>query len=236
MSLPSDIQPGSRGVRTMFDHIAARYELMNSVMTFGRDRAWRRRVLELAAPPAKGSLLDVGTGTGAIARAAAQRRNDLHITGCDFSPRMLEIAKNSPCGDRVAWHLADALALPFPDAVFDCVTSGYLIRNTGAPAAAFREQARILKPGGRLVCLETAPVPSGIMSPLIRFYLRCVLPALGRLLAGAGPAYGYLGATTEEFISPERMAAIIRDEGGLTMEATERRMFGTQAIIAATKR
>lgn len=236
MPLPYEIRPGSRDVRTMFDHIAARYELMNSVMTFGRDRAWRRRVIELAAPPANGSLLDVGTGTGSIAREAARRRNDLRIAGCDFSPQMLDVAKNSRRGDRVAWHLADAFALPFPDATFDCITSGYLIRNTGDPAVAFREQARVLKPGGRIVCLETAPVPAGIWSPVVRLYLRCVLPTLGRLLAGAGSAYNYLGTTTEHFIAPERMAEIITKEAGLKVETIERRMFETQAIVAATKK
>ena len=221
-------------IRRMFGRIAHRYDLMNRLITFGQDRSWRRRVLELADPPWGGSLLDVGTGTGAIARQATRRRTDLHVVGCDFSPRMLGVARTSRGGERVEWERADALDLPFPDQSFDCVTSGYLVRNVADIALAFREQARVLRGGGRVVCLETAPPPSGVLSPLVSFYLHRVLPRIGQLVVGDRRAYRYLTESTLDFLEPQRVAEVM-EGAGLEVECIERRMFGTQTILAAVK-
>lgn len=218
----------------MFGRLSRRYDLMNRLITLGRDGSWRRRVVALAAPPAGGRLLDVGTGTGAIARLAARQHPRLEVVGCDFSPRMLRVAAESPFGDAVRWRLADALELPFPDESFDCVTSGYLLRNVTDVGRALREQARVLRPGGRLVCLETAPPPKGLLRPLLCLYLRQALPRVGRLVVGDAPAYRYLAETTAQFAEPEALAARVRG-AGLEVTSVERRMFGTQTIVAARK-
>ena len=216
-------------VKTMFGRIARRYDLMNRLMTFGRDRAWRRYVVDQAALPPGGKLLDVATGTGDIALEALARDPSLTAVGVDFSAPMMRVGRARPSGERVRWVEADALALPFADATFDAATSGYLLRNVIDPAAAFREQMRVVKPGGRVVCLDTSPPPENALRPLIMIHLRCVIPLLGRLVAGDGAAYNYLPESTQRFKTPEELAALMR-EAGLVDVRYRVFMFGTMAV------
>ncbi len=216
-------------VRAMFGRIAPRYDLMNRLMTFGRDRAWRRYAVEQAALPPGGRLLDVATGTGEIAFEALRQDGGLRVTGADFAPEMMRVGRERPGGERLRWVNADALALPFPDASFDAVTSGYLMRNVIDVARAFREQVRVVRPGGRVVCLETSPPPPGLLSPLVGFYLRAVIPLLGHLIAGDSSAYTYLPESTEAFRSPEELAALMR-AAGLVDVRFRRFMLGTMAV------
>jgi demethylmenaquinone methyltransferase/2-methoxy-6-polyprenyl-1,4-benzoquinol methylase len=216
-------------VRAMFDRIAGRYQLMNALMTFGRDRAWRRAVVLAAALPAGGRLLDLASGTGDIALEVLRHDPGARVTAADFSLEMMRVGRRRPGGERIAWCAADALALPFADGSFDAVTSGYLLRNVADRAGAFREQARVVRPGGRVVCLDTSPPPASALRPLVRFYLRRVIPLLGRLIAGERSAYAYLSASTEGFKAPDELAAIMR-EAGLFGVRYRRFMAGTIAV------
>jgi demethylmenaquinone methyltransferase/2-methoxy-6-polyprenyl-1,4-benzoquinol methylase len=221
-------------VRAMFDRIAGRYRLMNALMTFGRDRLWRRAVVRAAALPAGGRLLDLASGTGDIALEALRQDPGARVTAADFSLEMMRVGRRRPGGERIAWIAADALALPFPDASFDAVTSGYLLRNVADREQAFREQARVVKPGGRVVCLDTSPPPASPLRPLVRLYLRRVIPLLGRLIAGERSAYAYLSASTEGFKAPEELAAIMRS-AGLQQVGYQRFMAGTIAVHVGTR-
>jgi len=221
-------------VRAMFDRIAGRYQLMNALMTFGRDRAWRRAVVLAAALPPGGRLLDLASGTGDIALEALRLDPAARVTAADFSLEMMRVGRRRPGGVRIAWCAADALALPFADASFDAVTSGYLLRNVADRVGAFREQARVVKPGGRVVCLDTSPPPASMLRPLVRLYLRRIIPLLGRLIAGERSAYAYLSASTEGFKTPEELAAIMR-EAGLVEVGCRRFMAGTIAVHAGTR-
>lgn len=223
-----------RDVRAMFDRIAGRYQLMNALMTFGRDRAWRRAVVRAAALPSGGRLLDLASGTGDIALEALREDPGLRVVAADFSLEMMRVGRRRPGGGRIAWCAADALTLPFADATFDAVTSGYLLRNVADRAGAFREQARVVRPGGRVVCLDTSPPPRSALRPLVRLYLRRVIPLLGRLVAGDRSAYAYLSASTEGFKTPEQLAAIMR-EAGLADVRCERFMAGTIAVHVGTR-
>ena len=216
-------------VRAMFDRIAGRYQLMNALMTFGRDRAWRRAVVLAAALPAGGRLLDLASGTGDIALEALRLVAGVRVTAADFSLEMIRIGRRRPGGDRIAWCAADALSLPFADAGFDAVTSGYLLRNVADRVGAFREQARVVRPGGRVVCLDTSPPPASPLRPIVRLYLRRIIPLLGRLIAGDRSAYAYLSASTEGFKAPDELAAIMR-EAGLIGVRYRRFMAGTIAV------
>jgi len=222
-------RPVPHDVRAMFDRIAGRYRLMNVLMTFGRDRAWRRAVVDEAALPAGGRLLDLASGTGDIALEALRRDPDLRVIAADFSLEMMRVGRRRPDGGRVAWCAADALALPFADASFDAVTSGYLLRNVADRGRAFREQARVVRPGGRVVCLDTSPPPPSPLRPLVRLHLRRIIPLLGRLIAGDRSAYAYLSASTEGFTEPQRLAAIMR-EAGLVEVRYRSFMAGTIAV------
>lgn len=216
-------------IQAMFARIAGRYDLLNRLMTFGRDRAWRRFVVDQAALPAGGRLLDLGSGTGDIALEALRRAGNATVVGADFTLPMMEVGRSRPGGERVLWCGADALRLPFPDAAFDAVTSGYLLRNVADARAAFREQARVVRPAGRVVCLDTSPPPRNLARPFVLFQLRCVIPLLGRLIARDAAAYRYLPESTRRFKTPEELAALMR-EAGLEDVRWRSFMFGSIAV------
>jgi demethylmenaquinone methyltransferase/2-methoxy-6-polyprenyl-1,4-benzoquinol methylase len=219
------------GVRHMFGRIAGRYVLMNSLMTFGRDRAWRRLVVQAAALPRGGKLLDIATGPGDIALEALRADPTLNAVGADFSLAMMRAGQARPNGASIRWCGADALALPFPDEMFDAVTSGFLIRNLpgGRVVDVFVEQARVLKPGGRVICLDTSPPPDNALRPLVNFHFQRVIPALGALISGHRDAYTYLPDSTVAFKTPGELAASMR-EAGLRDVTYHRLMLGTVAI------
>ena len=218
----------------MFDRIAVSYGRMNFLMTFGRDRAWRRAVVREAALPSGGRLLDLAAGTGDIALEALRQDPAARVTAADFSLGMMRVGRGRPGGDRIAWCAADAFSLPFADATFDAVTSGYLLRNVADRVGAFREQARVVRPGGRVVCLDTAPPPPSPLRPFVRFHLRRVIPLLGRVVAGDRPAYAYLASSTEGFKSPPELAAIMR-EAGLVEVRHRSFMGGSIAVHTGTR-
>lgn len=223
---PADRRAGA--VRAMFAAIAPRYDLMNRLMTAGMDQSWRREVIRRAAPAAGRRLLDLGAGTGDLAREALRQCPDALVVAADFTlEMMLTGKKNNACPNR--WSAADALQLPFPSGSFDAVVSGFLLRNVVDLDQALAEQYRILRPGGRLVCLDTTRPGASLLSPLIRFHMRRVIPFLGGLLAGDRAAYTYLPETSESFLAAEDLLARVR-AAGFTGAGFRRVNFGTIAI------
>jgi demethylmenaquinone methyltransferase/2-methoxy-6-polyprenyl-1,4-benzoquinol methylase len=217
------------GLREMFGRISGRYDLMNRLITLGRDRYWRRYMVKKAALPKGGRLLDVGTGTGDISLEAQRRDPALRVTAIDFSFRMIQVGRLRPTGQSVLWCQADALNLPFPDAAFDAVTSGYLVRNVIDARQAFEEQMRVVRPGGRVVCLDTSPVPRSALRPFVLFHLKVVIPLLGYLLTRNRAAYTYLPESTQAFMTPDQLASIMRSVG-LKEVSYRRFMLGTMAV------
>ncbi len=221
-------------VRDIFTRIAPRYDLMNRIMTGGMDRRWRQFVIQQAAIPAGGRMLDIATGTGDIAFEALARVEGVMAVGADFAPRMMIVGQHRPNGNRVRWAAADALQLPFADRSFDAVTHGFLVRNVIDIRQAFAEQQRVLKPGGHVVCLDTTPPPANLLRPFIVFYLTTIIPLIGTLLTGDRAAYSYLPNSTVGFKAPEDIAQIMRDAGFVDV-AYRRTMFNTIAIHWGTK-
>jgi demethylmenaquinone methyltransferase/2-methoxy-6-polyprenyl-1,4-benzoquinol methylase len=176
----------------------------------------------------------LGTGTGDRALAALARDPTLRVVGGDFTLAMMRVGQRRPAGQRVRWSGADALHLPFPDSTFDAVTSGYLLRNVGDVGRAWAEQYRVLKPGGRVVCLDTTPPARNWLRPLIEFHLHVVIPTLGRWIAGNSDAYTYLPDSTEGFLSAEALAARMQT-AGFHHVRFRRLMFGTMALHSAIK-
>jgi demethylmenaquinone methyltransferase/2-methoxy-6-polyprenyl-1,4-benzoquinol methylase len=218
-------------VQQMFTQIAKRYDLMNRLMTGGQDIRWRKRVIELARLKSASRLLDLGTGTGDLAREALTQIPRATIIAADFTLEMMRVVqKNGPLN----FSTADALRLPFSDFSFDAVVSGFLMRNVIDLQQALREQHRVLKKGGRIVILDTTRPKKNILSPFIWLYMHLIIPTLGGLLTGAKEAYRYLPETTEGFVTAEdmasRMAAVSFKKIGY-----ERLMFGTIAIHWAEK-
>jgi len=195
----------------MFERIARRYDLLNRLITFGQDDRWRRFAVQQTQLPEYGRLLDLGCGTGKIAFEMLEAIPSAQIVGADFTLPMLQIARANPLGRYVHWCNTDALALPFPDNTFDAVVAGYLLRNVTDIPSTLREQLRVLKPGGRLVILDTSPPPHNRLRPLIRLYLRYGIPGLGRIVGGkqAAAAYRYLPESTCAFKTPEELTALL---------------------------
>lgn len=213
----------------MFARIAGRYDLMNRLMTGGQDVAWRQAVMAQAQLPPNGKLLDLGSGTGDLAFEALRVQPQAYVVGGDFTLEMMRVGQQRPQGHRIRWVGTDALNLPYPDNVFDVVTSGYLMRNVVDVRRAWAEQLRVLKPGGRVVCLDTTPPPQNLLRPFIQFHLHVVIPVLGRLIAGASDAYTYLPDSTEGFLPAEQLAERMRAVG-FKQVSFRRLMLGTMAM------
>jgi len=222
----------SRYVQDIFTRIAPRYDLMNRLMTAGQDARWRAEVIRRAGLHPQASLLDLGTGTGDLARAALVQQPTAHVTAADFTFEMMRAGRQPT--DAFGWANADALRLPFPDQSFDAVVSGFLMRNVVDSVAALREQYRILKPGGRIVILDTTRPKRNLLSPFIWLHMHVVIPALGTLLSGQRDAYTYLPDSTEAFLTAEELAARMAAVGFKRLEY-KRLMFGTIAIHWAEK-
>lgn len=218
-------------VQEMFGRVAARYNLINRLMTFGQDMRWRRFVVQQARLKPGHHLLDLATGTGDIAFEAVKAVPGIHAIGADFSLPMMREGQKLPLGNTIDWTGADALNLPFPDRAFDAVTSGYLARNVIDIPRMFTEQLRVLKPGGRVVVLDSSPPPDNLLRPFIEIHLRFVIPTLGRIIAGKGAAdaYKYLPSSTQAFKNPAELAEIMRAAGVRNVQYRTF-MFGTMAV------
>jgi demethylmenaquinone methyltransferase/2-methoxy-6-polyprenyl-1,4-benzoquinol methylase len=218
-------------VRDMFTRIAHRYDLMNRLMTGGQDVRWRREVIRRAEIPPGGNVLDLGAGTGDLAREAFRQVPDCHAVAADITMEMMRIGRQrpAPSGGAIQWVSSDALQIPFPEHTFDAVVSGFLLRNVIDIERTLAEQYRTLKPGGRLVALDTTQPHENLLSPLIRFHLKKVIPTLGSLLVGERDAYTYLPETTSSFLAAEQLAVLFL-RAGFREVGFRRLMFGTAAI------
>ena len=234
------LPPGARAaeVRSMFSQIVPRYDLMNRLMTGGMDGRWRRRAVRAAldGTGARGGIvLDLGTGTGDLARDL-RRAGVARVVASDFARPMLVAGRRKAGVDDGAlrWLLSDALHLPFADDSFDAVTSGFLLRNLTSLPAAFAEMLRVLRPGGRLVALDMTHAPPGALGTLTRVGVeRVVTPAAG-WASGRRSAYHYLRRSLEGHPDAEAMVALLRAAGA--EEAGYQRMgLGAVALHTGLK-
>lgn len=218
-----------QNVQAMFGRIARRYDLMNRLMTAGQDVRWRREVIARTQLPDNGRLLDIGAGTGDLAREALQQKPGSWPVAADFTLEMMQVGKAHHNSTNMDWSAADALCMPFPDEAFDAVVSGFLLRNVIDIKRCFQEQRRVLKGGGFAVALDTTQPPRNFLRPLIDFHLHIVIPNLGRFITGEAEAYTYLPETTENFLQAEKIAEFMA-QAGFQQVGFRRLMFGTVAI------
>ena len=193
----------------MFDRIAGRYDLLNSVMTAGLHHRWRQRAADQTGLGAGDTALDICCGTGDLTLELARRvAPDGHVVGCDFSEPMLDLAREkaaerSAAGVRFEW--ADALQLPYDEGRFDAVTVGFGVRNLSNLDVGLREMRRVLRPGGRLAILEITQPTRPPLSTFYSLWFDRVVPILGAL-AGDQEAYSYLPESVRSFPSPPGLA------------------------------
>lgn len=218
----------------MFGRISKRYDILNRLMSFGFDLVWRRYLIRMAEIPDNGKVLDAGAGTGDIALEIIIHNPSVRITAVDLTYEMIAVGKKRRGGKELDWCQADAENMPFPDSVFDAVTSGFLARNVPDITTMFKEQTRVLKSGGRIVCLDTSPIPRNILKPLILIYYKFIIPFMGLLIAGEKNAYRYLPETTIEFLEPEVLARTM-EAAGLKNVDYKSFMFGNISVHWGTK-
>lgn len=211
MSRYSKEEEGS--IHDMFVNIAERYDLINRLMTFGQDKAWRRiavRELELGV----GTMaIDIGCGTGDLAFEIVRQYPNTKIIGCDFTWEMIQVARRSKEEEKVDWILADAQQLPFNEKCFDACVSGFLLRNVLMIEKALGEQFRVLKTKGKIASLDTMPPQTNILKPFKELYFRFIIPLLGMIITGDQAAYRYLPQSTKKFLSAEALMEEIRLSG-----------------------
>jgi demethylmenaquinone methyltransferase/2-methoxy-6-polyprenyl-1,4-benzoquinol methylase len=203
-------------VNRMFDRIAGRYDLLNSLMSAGLHHRWRERAAERAELGPGDSALDVCCGTGDLTLELADRvAPDGYVVGSDFSEPMLDLAREKAesrgaGGIRFEW--ADALALPYDAGRFDAVTVGFGVRNFADRDRGLREMARVLRPGGRLVVLEFTEPRRPPFSTFYSLWFDRIVPILGRLTSDPG-AYAYLAESVHSFPDPPGLAAKMASAG-----------------------
>jgi demethylmenaquinone methyltransferase/2-methoxy-6-polyprenyl-1,4-benzoquinol methylase len=200
-------------VKHLFTRVADRYSLANRWMTLGQDVKWRREVIARAALPPNGRLLDIGTGTGDLALEAVRQDETRLVVGGDFLPEMMRVGQSRPNAYLVHWVTNEALKLPFGSSCFDAVVSGYLLRNVIDLDGCLKEQLRVLKTGGRLVCLDTTPPPADFWHWPVRLYLQLIIPRVGGWVTGDKEAYRYLPESTARFLKATELAEHLHKVG-----------------------
>jgi demethylmenaquinone methyltransferase / 2-methoxy-6-polyprenyl-1,4-benzoquinol methylase len=217
-------------VARMFDAVAGRYDAMNAVMTFGQERRWRRVVARAVAAAPGQRVLDLAAGTGASSTPFASA--GATTVACDFSAGML--AEGRRRHPELTFVAGDALRLPFADGAFDAVTISFGLRNVASVGAALAELARVTRPGGRLVVLETARPPAASLRAAHGMYVDHVLPRVARLFTSSPDAYRYLAESATAWLGQAELAEAIR-AAGWTQVAWQDLMFGAVAVHAARR-
>ena len=199
-----------RYVRTLFATIADRYDLITRALSYGQDRRWKARLVRMASPRPGASVLDLATGTGDIAAACADR--GALVVGLDVTRRMIELAHGKH-GARVRFLVGDMLALPFPSASFDIVTTGYGLRNVPDLLAALAEIQRVLKPGGAILSLDFNRPSSPVVRAAYLTYLDVVGGVLGLVLHRDPDTYRYIPASIRRYPGADAVAEMMRALG-----------------------
>ncbi len=228
---------GRAYVESLFDSIAPKYDILNHLLSFGRDILWRKRLVRALRSTAPRRILDVATGTADLAIAAATLRPQ-SIVGIDVSAAMLDLAnekiRRKGLVPLLSVQQAAAEHLPFPDGSFDAVMVAFGVRNFTDLNGGLREMARVLRPGGIAAILEFSRPAGALVRGLYAAYSRSVIPSLGGTISGNREAYRYLPDTVAQFPSGDAFATILQDAGFQTVSIHEQ-TFGIATLYLASR-
>ncbi len=232
MSSYSKEEAGS--IRELFANIAERYDLINRLMTFGQDKAWRRIAVSKLGLGTGKMAIDIGCGTGDFAFELLKQYPKVKVFGCDFTWEMIQVARLTKGSEKIDWILADAQQLPFKRKCFDACVSGFLMRNVPMIKKALAEQYRVLKTKGDFVSLDTSPPTKDILKPFKELYFRFVIPFLGTIITGDRAAYRYLPQSTKRFLDAQALTEEI-ELSGFSKCSYQKLMFASVAIHRGQK-
>lgn len=234
----SDSRSKSEQIKTMFDNIAPAYDFMNRAMTFGIDRCWRRKAVDMLAKTSPREILDVATGTGDLAMLLARRIKESKVTGLDLSEGMIAVGRKkvgeAGLEERISLQCGDCLNMPFEENSFDAVTVAYGVRNFENLLQGYREMLRVLRPGGTINVIELSTPTSPIVKPLYKFYTRYIIPTVGRMVSKDVRAYAYLPESIAAVPQRQAMTSLM-SEAGFINTSYRTLTFGTCCIYTATK-
>jgi demethylmenaquinone methyltransferase/2-methoxy-6-polyprenyl-1,4-benzoquinol methylase len=230
----TDVSKSPERIAGMFDAIAGRYDLLNHLLSGGIDTRWRKRAIRSLQLTGRERVLDLCTGTGDLAIAAIRADPPAaRVIGVDFAGAMLRVGHNklrrARLDERIALVRGDATRIPLGDASIDAITIAFGIRNVEEVAVACAEMRRVLKPGGRFAILEFAVPTTPGLSVVYLWYLRHVLPRIGRAVSRHTAAYAYLPASIGAFTSPDEFVTILR-QAGFSEVRTNRLTFGSVVL------
>lgn len=226
-------------VRKLFGGIARVYDPMNRIMTAGLDVRWRNFAVRQLALGADALGLDVGTGTGDLAIAASKAAGPhTRMIGVDFTPEMLDLGRKKlerlHLSERIELRQGDGEKLDFPDDTFDGVCSAFVLRNLADLAAGVQEQFRVLKPGGRMVCLEITHPPGAVFGGLFHLYFDRMIPLIGKTVGKSFESYNYLHQSLAVFPRAPQLKALM-EQAGFTNVRYHYLTGGVVAVHVGTK-
>jgi len=204
-------------VQGVFKSVAAKYDVMNDVMSIGIHRIWKEAMMDWLAPRCGQTLIDVAGGTGDVSFKFLNRAGSGHATVLDLTENMLiegrKRAEASEMEQSLDWLVGDAMALPFSDNSFDVYTISFGIRNVTRPEGALSEAFRVLRPGGRLMVLEFSQIPVPLVQKAYDLYSFNIIPAMGKMIANDRDSYQYLVESIRKFPNQETFLNMIRGAG-----------------------
>ncbi len=229
----------NKGLQKIYAEIPGTYEFLNHVLTLGVDVICRNRAARMGAEGGGERWLDVCTGTGELAQKLYDlKQNGTQIYGADFSLPMTRLARRKPDGDKINFVISDARSLPFEDDFFDLVTISFAVRNINSTGGGllphFSEFCRVLKPGGRFICLETSQPKNKVFRKMMHLYVSLTVAQLGGLISGSKGGYKYLASSIPRFYDADQVAEILYN-AGFSEVSYKLPFFGITAIHKAVK-
>ena len=212
-------QDKAKLVNTVFSKVYKKYDLMNDIMSMGIHRVWKKNMIDWMMPQSDSSLLDVASGTGDLAKIFSEKNNNnSKITCVEPNKNMLAIGENRlKKYKNIKWQLASAEKLPFKDNGFDFYTISYGIRNVTNIELCLKEALRVLKPGGRFMCLEFSKIQNEIVKNLYKKYSKTI-PFIGKYITGSSMPYEYLVSSIEQFYNQKELKKLIENNGFTDVE------------------
>ncbi len=217
--MKSTIQNKNKLVNSVFSTVNKKYDLMNDIMSLGVHRIWKDKLLNWMNPNINDSLIDVASGTGDIAKLYSKKLNNSAKISCvEPNKEMLLTGKsNLKSYKNIKWHLASAESLPFKSDTFDFYTISYGIRNVSDINLSLKEAFRVLKTGGRFMCLEFSKIDNKLINLLYQNYSK-VLPILGKYVVGSSMPYDYLVKSINDFYTQKELTELIKKSGFSNIE------------------